>query len=142
MTSSGPGATPGRFLYPGDQMSSQRATIYVIDDDAAIRKALTRLLVAEGFEVRSFSSAREFLRLRYPEAPTCLILDVRMPRMSGFDLQKRLADEGLKIPIIFISGHGDDKMAAAARDAGAVEFLHKPLLDHQLLDIVKGVVGN
>jgi FixJ family two-component response regulator len=123
-------------------MSSQHNTIFVIDDDPAIRRALRRLLTAEGYEVKTFDSAREFLRLRYPEAPACLILDVRMPRMSGLELQRRLTEEGLKIPIIFISGHGDDEMAAAAREAGAEEFLHKPLLDHHLLDIVKRVVGS
>jgi FixJ family two-component response regulator len=141
MTSSGPGTTPGRLLNTGEIMSSRHKKIFVIDDDPAIRRALRRLLTAEGYEVKTFDSAREFLRLRYPEAPACLILDVRMPRMSGLELQRRLAEEGLKIPIIFISGHGDDETAAAALEAGAVDFLHKPLPDHQLLDIVKRVVG-
>ena len=123
-------------------MGDRQNTVFVIDDDPAIRRALKRLLTAEGYEVKTFDSAREFLRLRYPAAPACLILDVRMPRMSGLELQRRLAEEGLKIPIIFISGHGDDEMAARAREAGAEEFLHKPLLDHPLLDIVKRVVGS
>jgi len=122
-------------------MGSQRATVFVIDDDPAIRRALQRLLTAEGYEVKTFDSARDFLKLRYPEAPACMILDVRMPRMSGFDLQRRLADEGIKVPIVFISGHGNDEMAAAARESGAVDFLHKPLLDHRLLDLVKHIVS-
>ena len=121
-------------------MNGSRPTVYVIDDDAAIRKALTRLLTAEGYDVKTFTSARDFLDLHYPGSPACLILDVRMPRMSGFDLKRRLEDEGIDIPIIFISGHGNDEMAAAARESGAVDFLHKPLLDTHLLDTLKSII--
>jgi len=121
-------------------MSPSRHTIYVIDDDPSIRKALTRLLTAEGFEVKTWSSAREYLQLHHPGSPACLILDVRMPRVSGFELKRRLEEEGIRIPIIFISGHGTDEMAAEARADGAVDFLHKPLLDSQLLDAVKRII--
>jgi len=113
------------------------ATVFVIDDDAAMRDSLKDLIRSVGLRVELFASAQDFLRSEHPDVPGCLVLDVRMPGLSGLDLQRRLADAGLTIPIIFISGHGDIPMTVRALKAGALEFLTKPFRDQDLLDAIQ-----
>ena len=113
------------------------ATVFVIDDDAAMRDSLKDLIRSVGLRVELFASAQDFLRSEHPDVPGCLVLDVRMPGLSGLDLQRRLADAGLTIPIVFISGHGDIPMTVRALKAGALEFLTKPFRDQELLDAIQ-----
>ena len=110
--------------------------VFVIDDDPSIRVAITSLIRSVGMRVESFPSAQEFMASKRPDAPACLVLDVRMPGVSGLDLQRDLADADIRIPIIFITGHGDIPMSVRAMKAGAVEFLTKPFRDQDLLDAV------
>jgi FixJ family two-component response regulator len=110
--------------------------VFVVDDDAAVRESLDSLVRSVGLRVESFSSAREFLRQKAPEAPACLVLDVRLPGLSGLDLQRELLGKKSPIPIIFITGHGDIPMSVRAMKAGAVEFLTKPFRDQDLLDAI------
>ena len=117
-------------------MSIQQPIVYVVDDDASVRRALERLIKSVGLNIQTFASAREFLDFDLPEHPSCVVLDVRMPRMSGLDLQKALADKGVTIPIVFITGHGDINMAVQAMKDGAVDFLPKPFHDQDLIDAV------
>ena len=112
-------------------------TILVVDDDASVREAVAGLLRSVGHDVRVFASSQEFLGSQRPEGPSCLILDVRMPGLSGLDLQKELARSHPGLPIIFITGHGDIPMTVTAMKAGAVEFLTKPFRDQDLLDAVR-----
>jgi FixJ family two-component response regulator len=111
--------------------------VFVIDDDESIREALKSLIRSVGLNVATFSSAHEFLQSRRPDVPACLILDVRMPGLSGLDLQRDLAEANIHIPIIFITGHGDIPMSVRAMKAGAVEFLTKPFRDQDLLDAIQ-----
>lgn len=111
---------------------SETATIFIVDDDPAVRDSLTLLLGASGLRVETYASARAFLEAYTPERPGCLLLDVRMPGMSGLELQAELAARGVSLPIIFITAHGDVPMSARAFRTGAVDFLEKPL-DHDLL---------
>ncbi|HXQ36249.1 MAG TPA: response regulator transcription factor [Anaerolineales bacterium] len=111
--------------------------VYVIDDDASMRQAISRLLHAIGLTVRTFGSAREFLSTRLPDLPACLVLDVRLPGLSGLDLQREMVERGIHVPVIFITGHGDIPMSVQAMKAGAVEFLTKPFRDQDLLDAVR-----
>ena len=111
-------------------------TVLVIDDDQLTRGALTSLFRSIGLGVRTFASATELLEHPLPDVPSCLVLDVRLPRLSGFDLQKELSRLGTKIPIIFITGHGDIPMSVKAMKAGAVDFLTKPFRDQEMLDAV------
>ena len=111
--------------------------VFVIDDDESIRESLKSLMRSVGLGVKTFASAREFLQSERPDVPACLILDVRMPGLSGLDLQRDLADAGIHIPIIFITGHGDIPMSVRAMKAGAVEFLTKPFRDQDLLDAIQ-----
>lgn len=111
--------------------------VFVIDDDESIREALQSLIRSVGLNVATFSSAHEFLQSRRPDVPACLILDVRMPGLSGLDLQRDLAEANIHIPIIFITGHGDIPMSVRAMKAGAVEFLTKPFRDQDLLDAIQ-----
>jgi len=113
------------------------ATVFVVDDDEAVRDSLALLLRSVELAVATFSSANEFLDSYDPAAPGCLILDVRLPGMSGLELQQRLADDGADLPIVFITGHGDVPMAVRAMRRGAVDFLQKPFSDQQLLDRVQ-----
>jgi len=108
-----------------------------VDDDASIREALSGLIRSVGLRVDLFDSTREFLKLKRPDAPSCLVLDVRLPGESGLDLQRELADGNIHIPIIFITGHGDIAMSVKAMKAGAVEFLTKPFRDQDLLDAIQ-----
>ena len=112
------------------------ATVFVVDDNTSIREALGRLIRSVGLRVMTFSSAEEFLQRKQPEAPACLVLDVRMPGMSGLELQRELTAADNRIPVIFITGHGDIPMSVRAMKAGAVEFLPKPFLDQDLLDAI------
>jgi FixJ family two-component response regulator len=110
--------------------------VFVVDDDAALRESLTDLLRSIGLRVETFASAQEFLQRKRPDVPSCLVLDVRLKGLSGLDLQKRMIEAGIDIPIIFITGHGDVPMTVQAMKAGAVEFLTKPFRDQDLLDAV------
>jgi len=110
--------------------------VFAIDDDASMREALSRLFRSMGMPAEIFASAQEFLRFKRPDAPACLVLDVRLPGLSGLDLQRELAIAGPAIPIIFITGHGDIPMSVQAMKAGAVEFLTKPFRDQALLDAI------
>ena len=111
--------------------------VFVIDDDASMREAISRLLNAVGLTVQTFDSAREFLAGRLPDVPGCAVLDVRLPGLSGLDLQREMVERGIHIPVIFITGHGDIPMSVQAMKAGAVEFLTKPFRDQDLLDAVR-----
>jgi FixJ family two-component response regulator len=114
--------------------------VYVVDDDLSMRDALDSLIRSVGFRVQTFASAQDFLKSTLPDAPGCLVLDVRLPGLSGLDLQRELARADIHIPIIFITGHGDIPMSVSAMKAGAVEFLTKPFRDQDLLDAVQGAV--
>ena len=111
--------------------------VFVIDDDASMREAISRLLHTIGLTVRTFNSAREFLGTRLPDIPACVILDVRLPDLSGLDLQREMVERGIHVPVIFITGHGDIQMSVQAMKAGAVEFLTKPFRDQELIDAVR-----
>jgi FixJ family two-component response regulator len=111
--------------------------VFVVDDDAPLRESLADLLRSIGLRVETFASAQEFLQSKRPDVPSCLVLDVRLKGLSGLDLQKRLVEGDVDIPIIFISGHGDIPMAVQAMKAGALEFLRKPFRDQDLLDAVQ-----
>jgi FixJ family two-component response regulator len=121
-------------------MSADRAVVYVVDDDASMRRSLETLLRSVGHEVRLFSSAQEFMQAARPDAPGCLLLDVRMPGMSGLTFQQELAKAGVGLPVIFITGHGDVPMTVRAMKAGAVEFLTKPFDDQVLLDAIHAAI--
>jgi len=112
-------------------------TVFVVDDDASMRGALKSLLRSVDLQVETFGSAAEFLRSKLPEAPSCLVLDVRLPGLSGLDFQRELAKSGIHIPIIFVTGHGDIPMTVKAMKAGAVEFLTKPFRDQDMLDAIQ-----
>jgi FixJ family two-component response regulator len=111
--------------------------IFVVDDDASVRTAISSLIRSVGLRVEVFASASEFLGTKRTDGPSCLILDVRMPGVSGLDFQAELANANSIIPIIFITGHGDIPMSVKAMKAGAVEFLTKPFRDQDLLDAVQ-----
>ena len=114
--------------------------ILVIDDDCAMREALEGLFKSVGLAVQTFGSAQDFLNCELPTAPCCLILDVRMPGMSGLDLQTELVNEDIRIPIVFLTGYGDVPMAVRALKAGAVNFMTKPVRDQDLLDTVMSAI--
>jgi FixJ family two-component response regulator len=114
--------------------------VFVVDDDSSVREALTDLLASVGLLVEAFKSAREFLEYKRPDAPACLVLDVRLPDLSGLDLQRELIRTEAPIPIIFITGHGDIPMSVRAIKEGAVEFLTKPFRDQDLLDAVRHAI--
>jgi FixJ family two-component response regulator len=111
--------------------------VFVVEDDSSVREALTDLITSVGLLVEAFKSAREFLEHRRPDAPACLVLDVRLPGLSGLDLQRELARTEAPVPIIFITGHGDIPMSVRAIKEGAVEFLAKPFRDQDLLDAIQ-----
>ena len=117
-------------------MDEAKAIVFVVDDDASVRDALGSLIRSAGLRVEPFASAREFLARSRVDLPSCLVLDVRLPGLSGLDLQKRMAEANIEIPIIFITGHGDVPTSVRAMKAGAVEFLTKPFRDRDLLDAI------
>lgn len=118
-------------------MTEGDVIVFVVDDDTPLRESLTNLLRSVGFRVAGFASAQEFLRSPRPDVPSCLVLDVRLPGLSGLEVQQRLAEADLAMPIIFITGHGDIPMAVQAMKTGAVEFFTKPFRDQALLDAVQ-----
>jgi FixJ family two-component response regulator len=111
-------------------------TVFVVDDDPSVRAAIQGLLKSESLRSESFETAEEFLRAKRLDGPSCLVLDVSLPGVSGLDFQRQLADAGIRIPIIFITGHGDIPMTVKAMKSGAVEFLTKPFQDHELLEAI------
>src|SRR6202044_346423 len=112
------------------------STVFVIDDDALVRAAIQGMLKSVGLRSEAFATPQEFLRTNRSDEPSCLILDVRLPGINGLDFQRKLADTGIQIPIIFITGHGDIPMSVKAMKSGAVEFLTKPFRDQDLLDAI------
>lgn len=118
-----------------DRSTSGRA-VYVVDDDAALRDALSSLFRSVGLQVEVFGSAAEFLEKKLPEIPSCLVLDIRLPGVSGLDFQSQLAKAGIRMPVIFMTGHGDIPMSVRAMKAGAIDFLTKPFRDQDMLDAV------
>jgi FixJ family two-component response regulator len=114
--------------------------VFVIDDDISMRRALTNLIQSVGLQVETFGSAAELLKKQLPEVASCLVLDIRLPGLSGLDLQTELAKANIRIPIIFITGHGDIPMTVRAMKGGAVDFLTKPFRDQELLDAVVGAI--
>ena len=121
-------------------MSAAAPCVFVVDDDASLRKALSRLLRSAGFQVETLATAEEFLRRPAPDGPGCVILDVRMPGLNGLDLQRALAERHSSLPIVFITGHGDIPTSVRAMKAGAVDFLPKPFHDEDLLAAVRQAV--
>ena len=121
-------------------MKEAESIVFIIDDDPLYRASTERLLRSVGFSVESFQSARDFVGSRRPNVPSCLILDVRLPGLSGLDLQRELAEAGVHLPIICVTGHGDIPMSVQAMKAGAVEFLTKPFRDQILLDAIRQAI--
>ncbi|HXB61011.1 MAG TPA: response regulator transcription factor [Candidatus Acidoferrales bacterium] len=120
--------------------STNEALVFVVDDDASMREALSSLIRSAGLQASTFSSAKEFLLQKPPNVPACLVLDVRLPGMSGLELQRELTAANKAIPIIFITGHGDIPMSVRAMKAGAVEFLAKPFRDKDLLQAIRQAI--
>ena len=121
-------------------MTEEQAIVFVVDDDPSMRATLSDVMRSVGLEVRTFMSAQEFLRSELPDTPGCLVLDVRLPGQSGLDFQRTLADSGIDLPVVFITGHGDVPMSVRAMKAGAVDFLIKPFRDQDLLDAVHAAI--
>jgi FixJ family two-component response regulator len=117
-------------------MTSASSMVFVVDDDQSVREALSSLIRSIGLDVETYASAHEYLRRQPQQSPACLVLDVRMPGLSGLDLQRELANQGRGIPIIFVTAHGDIPMTVKAMKAGAAEFLSKPFRDQDLLDAI------
>src|SRR5690349_4686080 len=116
--------------------SAGSPTVFVIDDDASVRAAIEGMLKSVGLRSKSFGTTQEFVISKQMDGPSCLVLDVRLPGISGLEFQRKLADAGFQIPIIFITGHGDIPMSVRAMKSGAVEFLTKPFRDQDLLDAI------
>src|SRR5215475_5676236 len=112
-----------------------REMVFIVDDDASLREALARLFRSVGLETQAYATPPEFLASKLPDVPSCLVLDIRLPGMSGLDFQAELRNANINIPIIFITGHGDIPMTVKAMKAGAVEFLSKPLREQNLLGV-------
>lgn len=119
------------------ELREAQPMVFVVDDDASLRDALKSLFRSVGLQVEAFGSAPEFLQSKLPDAPSCLVLDVRLPGVSGLDFQSELAKADINIPIVFMTGHGDIPMTVRAMKAGAVEFLTKPFRDQDMLDAVQ-----
>ena len=117
--------------------SAGAPTVFIIDDDADVRVSIQGLLKSVGLRSESFESPREFLRSQRSDGPSCLVLDVRLPGISGLDVQHQLAEAGVQLPVIFITGHGDIPMTVKAMKSGAVEFRTKPFRDQDLLDAIQ-----
>lgn len=121
-------------------MSQLEGTVFIVDDDPLVLGAVETLIKSVGFEVNTFSSAQAFLESDLPDEPACLVLDIRMPGLSGLDLQDELAARGLTLPVIFVTGHGTVPLSVRAMKAGAVDFLQKPFEDQDLLDAVQRAI--
>jgi FixJ family two-component response regulator len=117
--------------------SADNVTVFLIDDDTRMRAATERLLKSVGLHVESFAAPKDFLIHKLPGGPSCLVLDVRLPGMCGLDVQRKLADAGVQIPVIFITGYGDVPMTVKAMKSGAMEFLTKPFRDQDLVDAIQ-----
>src|ERR1700689_1067833 len=122
-------------------MTDADPIVFVIDDDASVRDAVKRLIASVGLRVETFGSTKEFLAAKRPQAPACLVLDVRLPDVSGIEFQRDLAEANIQIPIIFITGHADIPMTVRAMKAGAVEFLTKPFRGQELLDAIQEAIA-
>jgi len=118
-------------------MIGERGIVFVVDDDPSIREALDSLLRSVGFDIQTLASAQDFLANKRPDMPSCLVLHVQLPGLSGLDLQQELAKAEVQIPIIFITGHGDIPTSVRAMKAGAMEFLTKPFRDQDLVDAIQ-----
>jgi FixJ family two-component response regulator len=114
-----------------------QSMVLVVDDDASVRQAMQRLFRSVGLQAEVFASAAEFIRTKLADVPSCLVLDVRLPGLSGLDFQTELAEADIKVPIVFMTGHGDIPMTVKAMKAGAIEFLAKPFRDQDMLDAVR-----
>ncbi|MET0612593.1 MAG: response regulator, partial [Pseudomonas caspiana] len=110
--------------------------VYIVDDDRSVRESLADLMASVGLACMTFGSAREFMDATLPDVPGCLVLDVRMPGMSGLDFQREMGSRGITLPVVFITGHGDIPMSVKAMKAGAIEFLTKPFREQDLLDAI------
>jgi len=122
-------------------MKDSDPIVFVVDDDASVRDAVSRLIASVGLRVETFGTTREFLSSQRPEAPACLVLDVRLPDVSGLELQRDLAAANVHLPIIFITGHADVPMTVRAMKAGAVEFLTKPFRGQELIDAIQDAIA-
>jgi len=122
-------------------MNDDDPIVFLIDDDAAVRLAIESLLLSVGMRIESYSSPKEFLERPEPNGPCCLVVDVRLPSMSGTELQRHLTAIGRNIPVIFITGHGDIPMSVEAMKAGAIDFLTKPVRGQSLLDTIQSAIG-
>jgi FixJ family two-component response regulator len=123
-----------------ERSRSDEPTVYLVDDDPGVRRTAKELIESIGLRVQAFGSAREFLEAQRADAPGCLVLDIRLPGLSGLELQRELAKTSSPLPIIFISGHADIPMTVQAMKAGAIEFLPKPFRDQQLLDAISQAI--
>jgi FixJ family two-component response regulator len=121
-------------------MATVRPLVFIVDDEPAICASVSRLVRSVGFDALAFNTAREFLRANRPDVPGCLVLDVRLPELSGLDLQQELAKSNIDLPIIFVTGHADIPMSVRAMKAGAVEFLTKPYREQELLEAIQHAV--
>src|SRR5216684_271589 len=119
-----------------NELATDAPTVFIVDDDDSVRGSIRSLLKSVGLSSECFAAPDEFLRSKRPDGPSCLVLDVRLPGMSGLDFQHKLTEAGVRIPIIFITGHGDIPMTVKAMKSGAVEFLTKPFRDQDLLDAI------
>jgi len=117
--------------------SADTPTVFIVDDDGRMRAAMQRLLKSVGLHSESFATPQDFLRHKLPDGPSCLVLDVRLPGMSGLEVQHKLNEAGVQMPIIFITGHGDIPMTVKAMKSGAMEFLTKPFRDQDLIDAIQ-----
>jgi FixJ family two-component response regulator len=121
--------------------ADEEPVVFVVDDDPSMRATLTDVMRSVGLQVQTFASAREFMGSKLPDAPACLVLDVRLPGQSGLEFQRTLAESGMDLPVVFITGHGDVPMSVRAMKAGAVDFLIKPFRDQDLLDAVHAAIA-
>jgi FixJ family two-component response regulator len=117
-------------------VSGDKPVVFVVDDDSSVREALDSLIRSIGLNAQLFGTTEEFLRAKRPDVPGCLVLDIRLPGLSGLDFQREMAKSNIRIPVIFITGHGDVRMSVRAMKAGAIEFLAKPFCDQDLLDAI------
>ena len=117
--------------------SADSPIVFIVDDDTRMREAMQRLLKTVGLDSESFATPEDFLKHRFPNSPSCLLLDVRLPGMSGLDVQRKLTEMDIQIPVIFITGHGDIPMTVRAMKSGAMEFLTKPFRDQDLIDAIQ-----
>ena len=122
------------------QLRQAEAVIAIVDDDASVQRGLQRLIRSAGWKVETFASAQEFLARSRTELPNCVLLDLQLPGLSGLDLQKRMAEVGLEIPIVFLTGHGNIPVSVQAMKAGAVQFLTKPVDEKELLQAIEEAV--